>query len=991
MLLALLQGIIIYILIVLIITHLKPFLIERFSESDYSFVNHLKDGIEDDLRNDKVKGSNYHVDEVKTSTPGLFRTESKLPKNNDIDYVKTIQKWEKDKSLFGSIDIDVRLRGASKNKDGIPDLGTYDCKNEPLHTDNKTVEIPLKKIKDFKNTSLTHCGEQCKDMDVCAGFRYNKNTKHCILTEGTKIKKGYGKDSEYDISKCENKIPVYNQQNELNDTWKKEKYIYYPKIEQKKVKSINEGNCIDIPESQETKFFKENCKNKPCYKIPENILNQCIHQQEVKKSGKKTIANMKECDKGYKPNSKRYPDKCVPCSVGEYGNSKTYMRFDWKSGVDGKESCIPCNYDEYQDNTGQYKCKSCPDGHYTRTKGQSECIPCDNKSIRLKKLNEPIPEDAKSCSGHICKIDGQACPPGVPHSTPKGSSKGYICRNKKWDKDDMVSIRIEQNAKFTNDTKSNVKVPNDAKTCTGEICDIEKQICSYGRSGAWHINKDEGYICRDKNWVRGNLKKLRDEQKHEGCIPCPINTFADKTRTKCKVLSKIHPKKGQIYILSSNNKNVGLHHLARRNFDFSNNNSDYIYKPNGTKLKTFNYGIPFNVYNYGCGVETSDDVIRYDSDCKVRRDSVTSNDCIDTKAPWYQPESTDKCDFGVYKKNGMIPAERLFFSVSLTDIKKNLQFDGEYIYENDECIKYYNRINEIVRDKNGNYKKYYLMGVAHYKIAYQNCIFKKQKMVGSNKYLWVDFNNPDTKGLYCYYSKIFSCNEKDNNYIFNPKYNMKQRWEDCENGPGQRFIRSKKNVLNTEGKWVAYGNTFGPDEYKNNITYKDLLKLTNNDAKKFYLSGVRMKNSQLYYATWMPNTYQVFKNNVYNKDLEFDIVYMKINFEMKGIISNNKKKYNKNGYLYLIKGTPLIENKYAMVKYSGNNKNKYYKAKIGEYNTTTKKHKIFWADGNPKFSWEPKNAIKKLPTKTYYLNDSDPRYLKWVDNKVQAKIFSVYF
>ena len=77
-------------------------------------------------------------------------------------------------------------------------------------------------------------------------------------------------------------------------------------------------------------------------------------------------------------------------------------------------------------------------------------------------------EDATSCKGWNCNIEGQICPQGVP-----GASGGdFICTNSKW---------VEM-----------------AKSCKGWNCSIEGQICPKDVPGA----SAGDFICTNSKWVQ---------------------------------------------------------------------------------------------------------------------------------------------------------------------------------------------------------------------------------------------------------------------------------------------------------------------------------------------------------------------------------------------------------------------------------------------------------------------------------------------------------
>jgi hypothetical protein len=406
MIVTLIQGFIIYILIVMIIRHLKP-LIEHFNKNDYNYYNEFKNDIENDNKKDS-KNKKFHTQDALNSTPGIFKTKNPFPSSPDPQtFKKEIVEWENAIPLFGSIDIDVRMRGAS-NRRGIPDLGTYDCQNVTFKKNIKKTapaagsaasvsyeETDLEEIDSTTNKTLEQCANACHKEKKCKGFKYSKKSKKCILTKGIKIIKGTN-DNEYNLSKClnRNKVYVYDEYGNLNKEWsKKGEYIYYPKIEQK-------SECVDLDNNQ---FFRRNCKSKPCYKIPEGVLNQCIEQSEI--SSYKELqdpADLSKCGVGKRIDSKSRPRKCLKCDAGTYSDKEMVSgRPEWAS------ECLKCKPGTYNNKKGLARCEPCKKGSARSDKEDStKCAHCPYNKIASA-------EGAKTCTectgGKVASADRTQC------------------------------------------------------------------------------------------------------------------------------------------------------------------------------------------------------------------------------------------------------------------------------------------------------------------------------------------------------------------------------------------------------------------------------------------------------------------------------------------------------------------------------------------------------------------------------------------------------
>ena len=389
MIVTLIQGFIIYILIVMIIRHLKPF-VEHFNINDYNDLkNELKNDIDNDNEKDK-KNKKFHTQDDLKSTSPLFKTKVVFPTSPvPSTFKKGIVDWEKAIPLFGSIDIDVRMRGAS-NRRGIPDMGTYDCQDITFQKKGTTApsgttppgttlsissnETDLDEIVK-KNNTLEQCAKDCQGNENCNGFRYSKKSKTCILTKGVKILKGTN-DKKYTVSKClnRNKVYVYDEYGNLNPTWiEKGEYIYYPKIEQKANKSNNGTECVNLDINN--MFYFKNCKDKPCYKIPEGVLNQCIEQSDISRN--KTLVNpsyILNCPAGKHINNTDEPVECIKCAPGTYQDQKTSI--DKKKDGLWTSSCKKCDKGTFTDVEGLAKCKKCIPGTYNDKKGAHNCPVC---------------------------------------------------------------------------------------------------------------------------------------------------------------------------------------------------------------------------------------------------------------------------------------------------------------------------------------------------------------------------------------------------------------------------------------------------------------------------------------------------------------------------------------------------------------------------------------------------------------------------------------
>ena len=199
--------------------------------------------------------------------------------------------------------------------------------------------------------------------------------------------------------------------------------------------------------------------------------------------------------------------------------------------------------------------KPCPSLTDTRS--------CEIKVCMEKKcLPNPLkfkPDDAKSCRGSSCSIEGQTCPPNIwPFSIVPGSNiNGYCCYDggwadgvctdydiskagkqtsgyKKWEEkcskfppsdvldvvDDVFSgkgcggwqkwpyggqsICQTREVPAPNKTEGfsgmeNSLKPNDLKSCKGWDCNMEGQTCPAGVPGGGN----NGYCCRDGRWRDG--------------------------------------------------------------------------------------------------------------------------------------------------------------------------------------------------------------------------------------------------------------------------------------------------------------------------------------------------------------------------------------------------------------------------------------------------------------------------------------------------------
>jgi hypothetical protein len=411
MIVTLIQGFIIYILIVMIIRHLKPF-VEHFN--DY---NDLKNELKNDIDNDNEKDNKnkkFHTQADLKSTSPLFKTKKPFPTSQVPSTFKTeIDDWEKAIPLFGSIDIDVRMRGAS-NRRGIPDMGTYDCQDITFQKKGTTApgttlsvssnETDLDEIVK-KNNTLEQCAKDCQGNENCNGFRYSKKSKTCILTKGVKILKG-SNEKKYNVSKClnRNKVYVYDEYGNLNPTWiKKGEYIYYPKIEQKANKSNNGTECVNLDINN--MFYFKNCKDKPCYKIPEGVLNQCIEQSDISRN--KTLVNpsyILNCPAGKHINNTDEPVECIKCAPGTYQDQKTSI--DKKKDGLWTSSCKKCDKGTFTDVEGLAKCKKCIKGTYNDKKGANNCPTCQYNtfagSVGLEKCVACATDKVSSANRTTC-------------------------------------------------------------------------------------------------------------------------------------------------------------------------------------------------------------------------------------------------------------------------------------------------------------------------------------------------------------------------------------------------------------------------------------------------------------------------------------------------------------------------------------------------------------------------------------------------------------
>ena len=63
--------------------------------------------------------------------------------------------------------------------------------------------------------------------------------------------------------------------------------------------------------------------------------------------------------------------------------------------------------------------------------------------------------------------------------------------------------------------------------------------------------------------------------------------------------------------------------------------------------------------------------------------------------------------------------------------------------------------------------------------------------------------------------------------------------------------------------------------------------------KNFYLGGVRNKVKTKMFAIFLPNNQGKFLEHVYKKDFDFSIVYMKIDFVIKGLLTKGQKQISK--------------------------------------------------------------------------------------------------
>jgi len=200
----LIQGLTIFILVVMIIKHLKPN-VENFTQFK---AKELREEIKeyDDVVENETK--NFHKLEVNKDNTNLFKGRN---------------------PTFGSIHIETRVRSSARKTDGLPDLGTYDCPKATMTGVLKT------------NKTLEQCATDCKSNNKCLAFRWNRNKK-CILTDGMP----YGK---YKTSKCLNddKVYVYNHTDKnINPVWTKNKFIYYPKLKDSKNKKSKCFNSMAV-------------------------------------------------------------------------------------------------------------------------------------------------------------------------------------------------------------------------------------------------------------------------------------------------------------------------------------------------------------------------------------------------------------------------------------------------------------------------------------------------------------------------------------------------------------------------------------------------------------------------------------------------------------------------------------------------------------------------------------------------------------------------
>jgi hypothetical protein len=235
MIVTLIQGITIFILLVMIIKHLKP-VVEKLTLFQGKELRGAITDYDDEV---ELSSKNFHKTEVSKDSKRLFTNKN---------------------PTFGSIYIETRVRSTSRKNDGIPDLGTYDCPT-------------AKKISDNKGKTLEQCGELCKNDDNCLGFRWSRDKK-CMLSSGTEYKIHSSINNEtIKSSKCliKDKVYVYDDLNQLNTKWKTDKYIYYPKLKNKSGKKID---CFDNK-------YNSNCSNRTCHRMADAEFEGCKEQGKL--------------------------------------------------------------------------------------------------------------------------------------------------------------------------------------------------------------------------------------------------------------------------------------------------------------------------------------------------------------------------------------------------------------------------------------------------------------------------------------------------------------------------------------------------------------------------------------------------------------------------------------------------------------------------------------------------------------------------------------